>query len=141
MRIYSFAGIVFPKPLPVKARWPPHSHPRLPGHLPRPLGAQGCPAIARYGPAKWKTRNNPRRSKFGSLFGAIMKTYRVEEMAGDQVVAYHVANARAPWEAAQKVTGKDVLARRDEHFWVRVTDEGNRAIYKYAFRLDAPDCL
>ncbi|TIR45255.1 MAG: hypothetical protein E5X26_11045 [Mesorhizobium sp.] len=93
------------------------------------------------GERKWKTRNNPPRSKFGSLLGAIMKTYRVEEMAGDQVVAYHVANARAPWEAAQKVTGKDVLARRDEHFWVRVTDEGNRAIYKYAFRLDAPDCL
>ncbi|SFN99866.1 hypothetical protein SAMN03159463_00812 [Mesorhizobium sp. NFR06] len=63
-----------------------------------------------------------------------MKTYRVEEMAGEMAVSRHVANADTPWEAATNATGKEVKGRREEKFWVRVTDEQARAVYKYVFK-------
>ncbi|SFP86534.1 hypothetical protein SAMN03159463_05021 [Mesorhizobium sp. NFR06] len=59
-----------------------------------------------------------------------MKTYRVEEMAREVAVSRHVANADTPWEAATNVTGKEVQGRREEKFWVRVTDEQGRSVYK-----------
>ncbi|TIP31006.1 MAG: hypothetical protein E5X92_01275 [Mesorhizobium sp.] len=58
----------------------------------------------------------------------------MEEMVGDMPISYRVASADTPWEAAKKATGKDVTARTDERFWVRVTDEGNRTVYKYAYK-------
>ncbi|SFP86942.1 hypothetical protein SAMN03159463_05033 [Mesorhizobium sp. NFR06] len=63
-----------------------------------------------------------------------MKTYRVEEMAGDMVVSHRAVKAETPLEAVRKVTGRDVQARRDERSWVRVADENNRAVFKYAFK-------
>ncbi|RUV16805.1 MULTISPECIES: hypothetical protein [unclassified Mesorhizobium] len=49
-----------------------------------------------------------------------MKSYRVEEMADDMVVSYYLAHASAPWQAAEKATGKEVQGRKTERFWVRV---------------------
>ncbi|PBC09445.1 hypothetical protein [Mesorhizobium sp. WSM3859] len=63
-----------------------------------------------------------------------MKTYLVEEMAGDTPVSHHTVIANTPWEAAAVGTKKEVQSRRDERLWVRVTDEGSRAVYKYAFK-------
>ncbi|WP_095830207.1 hypothetical protein [Mesorhizobium sp. WSM3864] len=61
----------------------------------------------------------------------------MEEMIGDMPISHRVASADTPWEATRKATGKDVTARKDERFWVRVTDEGNRTVYKYAFKSGA----
>ncbi|RUW53860.1 hypothetical protein EOA32_07850 [Mesorhizobium sp. M1A.F.Ca.ET.072.01.1.1] len=68
-----------------------------------------------------------------------MRVYRVEEMVGDMPISHRVASAATPWEAARKATGKDVTARTDERFWVRV--EGTRAVYKYAFKSGVPGRL
>ncbi|RWG58179.1 MAG: hypothetical protein EOQ64_08545 [Mesorhizobium sp.] len=68
-----------------------------------------------------------------------VRLYRVEEMVGDMPISHPVAGADTHWEAARKATGKDVTARTDERFWVRVTDEGNRAVYKYAFNSGASE--
>ncbi|RUV90226.1 hypothetical protein EOA60_06800 [Mesorhizobium sp. M1A.F.Ca.IN.020.06.1.1] len=64
-----------------------------------------------------------------------MKVYRVEEMDGDSVVAHHVANANTPWVAAETATGSEVTnVRGDEQRWIRVTDEADHVVYRYAFK-------
>ena len=63
-----------------------------------------------------------------------MKTYHVEEMAGDTPVSRLTVIANTPWEAATVGTKKEVQARRDERLWVRVVEESSRAVYKYAFK-------
>lgn len=63
-----------------------------------------------------------------------MKTYQVEEMAGETPVSRNTVTAKSPWEAATLSTKKEVQARRDERLWVRVTEESSRAVYKYAFK-------
>ncbi|TIR25486.1 MAG: hypothetical protein E5X34_10290 [Mesorhizobium sp.] len=63
-----------------------------------------------------------------------MKTYLVEEMAGDTPVSHHTVIAQTPWEAATIGTRKEVRARTDERLWVRVTEESSRTVYKYAFK-------
>ncbi|RUV10538.1 MULTISPECIES: hypothetical protein [unclassified Mesorhizobium] len=68
-----------------------------------------------------------------------MKSYRVEEMADEMVVSYYLANASAPWQAAEKATGKEVQGRKTERFWVRVTDERDGAVSKYAFKIRRPE--
>ncbi|MBZ9821368.1 hypothetical protein [Mesorhizobium sp. CA4] len=60
-------------------------------------------------------------------------TYQVEELAGETPVSRHIVIANTPWEAAIG-TKKEVQARRDERLWVRVTEESNRAVHKYAFK-------
>lgn len=69
-------------------------------------------------------------------FGAIgaMKCYKVEVMSGDVAISYQVANADTPAAAATKATGRAVHDRRLEIHWVRVTDEEERAVFKYAFK-------
>ncbi|CDX12487.1 hypothetical protein LCM4577_31415 [Mesorhizobium sp. LCM 4577] len=62
-----------------------------------------------------------------------VKIYRVEQIAGQVVVARQVAEAETPWEAATKITGKVVRGRRDERFWVRVTDQATLTTFKYAY--------
>ncbi|TIU38215.1 MAG: hypothetical protein E5W28_06265, partial [Mesorhizobium sp.] len=69
-----------------------------------------------------------------------MKTYQVEEMAGETPVSRNTVTAKLPWEAATLSTKKEVQARREERLWVRVTEESGRAVYKYAFKyLPSPD--
>lgn len=63
-----------------------------------------------------------------------MRTYQVEEMAGETPVSRHTVVANTPWDAALISTRKEVKARTDERVWVRVTEESNRAVYKYAFK-------
>ncbi|TPJ74642.1 hypothetical protein [Mesorhizobium sp. B2-7-1] len=63
-----------------------------------------------------------------------MKSYMVEEMAGDTPVSHYTVIADTPWQAATVGTKKEVQGRRDEAQWVRVTEESNRAVYKYAFK-------
>ncbi|MGX9147973.1 hypothetical protein [Mesorhizobium sp. 128a] len=63
-----------------------------------------------------------------------MKSYVVEEMAGDAPVWQCTVIANSPWEAATVGAKREVKARRDEAQWVRVTDEKNRTVSKYAFR-------
>ncbi len=58
-------------------------------------------------------------------------------MAGDLPVSRRTLTADSPWDAAQKATGKEVRARREERLWVRVTDERSRAVYKYAVKFAA----
>ncbi|WP_141246035.1 hypothetical protein [Mesorhizobium sp. WSM3859] len=62
-----------------------------------------------------------------------MKTYWLEQGAGQVVVSRQVAEAQTPWEAATKVTGKAVHGRRDGPFWVRVTDQATLTTFKYAY--------
>ncbi|TIP51256.1 MAG: hypothetical protein E5X77_02520 [Mesorhizobium sp.] len=62
-----------------------------------------------------------------------MKIYRVEQIAGQVVVSRQVTEAQTPWEAATKVTGKAVHGRRDEPFWLRVTDQATLTTFKYAY--------
>lgn len=62
-----------------------------------------------------------------------MIRYRVEVMSDEMVTFHHAADAASPWEAAEKATGRSVKARHDERYWVRVTDEDRRSVFKYAF--------
>ncbi|MUT27329.1 MULTISPECIES: hypothetical protein [Mesorhizobium] len=63
-----------------------------------------------------------------------MNSYTVETMSGTDVVAIAYARTTSPKEAAEWVTGRHVQDRRDETQWVRVTDETNRAVYKFAYK-------
>ncbi|RTM00571.1 MAG: hypothetical protein EKK31_22765 [Hyphomicrobiales bacterium] len=51
-----------------------------------------------------------------------MKTYRVEEMEGETIVAVHAAEARTPFEAAERALGLKVTLRAGADRWVRVVD-------------------
>ncbi|TPI12739.1 hypothetical protein FJW06_16250 [Mesorhizobium sp. B4-1-3] len=51
-----------------------------------------------------------------------MKTYRVEEMDGEAVVAVHSTEANTPFEAAEKALGQKVTLRAGADRWVRVVD-------------------
>jgi len=51
-----------------------------------------------------------------------MKTYRVEEMDGETIVAVHAAEARTPFEAAERALGLKVTLRAGADRWVRVVD-------------------
>ncbi|MDG4902792.1 MULTISPECIES: hypothetical protein [unclassified Mesorhizobium] len=64
-----------------------------------------------------------------------MKTYRVEEVDGDSVVAGRSINANTPWVAAEMATGSEVTnARGDEQRWIRVTNEADGVVNRYAFK-------
>ena len=51
-----------------------------------------------------------------------MKTYRVEEVDGETIVAVHAAEAKTPFEAAEKALGQKVTLRAGADRWVRVVD-------------------
>jgi hypothetical protein len=51
-----------------------------------------------------------------------MKTYRVEEMNGETIVAVHAAEAKTPFEAAERALGLKVTLRAGADRWVRVVD-------------------
>ncbi|MDX8460469.1 hypothetical protein [Mesorhizobium humile] len=51
-----------------------------------------------------------------------MKAYRVEEIDGETVVAVHAAEAKTPFEAAEKALGQKVTLRAGADRWVRVVD-------------------
>lgn len=51
-----------------------------------------------------------------------MKTYRVEEMDGETIVAVHAVEARTPFEAAERALGLKVTLRAGADRWVRVVD-------------------
>ncbi|PBB98325.1 hypothetical protein [Mesorhizobium sp. WSM3862] len=63
-----------------------------------------------------------------------MNNYTVETMSGIDVVTVAYAKTTSPKAAAEWVTGRNVQDRRDESEWVRVTDDTNRAVYKFAFK-------
>lgn len=62
-----------------------------------------------------------------------MKAYKVEVMSGDVATSYKVVRAETAPAAATKATGRAVRDRRSEIHWVRVTDEEERVVFKYAF--------
>jgi hypothetical protein len=51
-----------------------------------------------------------------------MKAYRIEEIDGETVVAVHAAEAKTPFEAAEKALGQKVTLRAGADRWVRVVD-------------------
>lgn len=51
-----------------------------------------------------------------------MKIYRVEEIDGETIVAVHAAEAKTPFEAAEKALGQKVTLRAGADRWVRVVD-------------------
>ncbi|WP_027165836.1 hypothetical protein [Mesorhizobium sp. WSM3224] len=51
-----------------------------------------------------------------------MKTYRVEEIDGETVVAVHSVEAKTPFEAAEEALGLKVTLRAGAARWVRVID-------------------
>jgi|GEM_PF-1463908 len=51
-----------------------------------------------------------------------MKTYRVEEIDGETIVAVHSAEAKTPFEAAEKALGLKVTLRAGANRWIRVVD-------------------
>ncbi|RUV40909.1 MULTISPECIES: hypothetical protein [unclassified Mesorhizobium] len=64
-----------------------------------------------------------------------MKAYRVEEMDRHSVVAGRSINANTPWVAAEMATGSEVTnARGDERRWIRVTNEADGVVNRYAFK-------
>ncbi|TIM66194.1 MAG: hypothetical protein E5Y52_15065 [Mesorhizobium sp.] len=64
-----------------------------------------------------------------------MNIYRVEEMNGDSVVAGRTIDANTPWVAAEMATGSEVTnLRGDEQRWIRVTNEADRVVNRYAFK-------
>ncbi|PBB32471.1 hypothetical protein [Mesorhizobium sp. WSM3868] len=63
-----------------------------------------------------------------------MNNYTVETMSGIEAVSVAYARTTSPKAAAEWVTGRQVQDRRDEAQWVRVTDDTNRAVYKFAFK-------
>ncbi|RUW48544.1 hypothetical protein EOA32_25455 [Mesorhizobium sp. M1A.F.Ca.ET.072.01.1.1] len=63
-----------------------------------------------------------------------MNSYTVETMLGTDAVSIAYARTNSPKEAAEWVTGRNVQDRRDEAQWVRVTDDTNRVIYKFAYK-------
>lgn len=63
-----------------------------------------------------------------------MNFYTVETMSGMDVVSVAYAKTTSPKAAAEWVTGRQVQDRRDESEWIRVTDDTNRAVYKFAFK-------
>jgi len=62
-----------------------------------------------------------------------MKVYEVEVMAGELPVSHSNVSAHTPKAAAVKATGRGVRDRRSEIHWVRVTDQADRVVYKFAF--------
>ncbi|RUV82478.1 hypothetical protein EOA75_30350 [Mesorhizobium sp. M1A.F.Ca.IN.022.07.1.1] len=63
-----------------------------------------------------------------------MQSYNVEVMSGDVVTSHQVAIAETPAKAATAVTGRAVHDWRQEMLWVRVTNQADRVVYKFAFR-------
>ncbi|RUW20678.1 hypothetical protein EOA60_25415 [Mesorhizobium sp. M1A.F.Ca.IN.020.06.1.1] len=63
-----------------------------------------------------------------------MNSYTVEMMSGLEAVSVAYARTTSPKAAAEWVTGRTVQDRRDETEWVRVTDDTNRAVYKFAYK-------
>ncbi|PBB20548.1 hypothetical protein [Mesorhizobium sp. WSM4313] len=63
-----------------------------------------------------------------------MKSYTVEIMAGELASSSKVTVADGPEAAAVKVTGRAVRDRKSDIHWVRVTDQTDHAIYKFAFK-------
>lgn len=56
-----------------------------------------------------------------------MKTYRVEEVENDIVLATHLIEAPIPFEAAERAIRRAVTLRRGETSWIRVTETWIRA--------------
>ncbi|PBB99537.1 hypothetical protein [Mesorhizobium sp. WSM3862] len=63
-----------------------------------------------------------------------MNSYTVETMSGMDAVSVAYAKTTSPKAAAEWVTGRHVQDRRDESEWIRVTDDTNRTVYKFAFK-------
>ncbi|MDG4897690.1 hypothetical protein P9272_29560 [Mesorhizobium sp. WSM4976] len=63
-----------------------------------------------------------------------MKKYVVEIVSGEMVTSRQLVEAHTAAAAASRATGRAVRIRANEELWVRVTDEQNRAVYKYAFQ-------
>jgi hypothetical protein len=63
-----------------------------------------------------------------------MNRYAVEIMSGQTSTSIAYATTSTPKAAAEWVTGRDVQDWRDDHQWVRVTDQANRTVYKFAFK-------
>ncbi|CDX56161.1 hypothetical protein MPL3365_230074 [Mesorhizobium plurifarium] len=51
-----------------------------------------------------------------------IKAYRVEEMDGDVIVATHAAEAKTPFQAAERALGTQVTLRGSGQKWVRVIE-------------------
>lgn len=67
-----------------------------------------------------------------------MTRYAVEIMSGDKPTSIaYVRTASSPQEAAEWVTARDLKPWQGETDWVRVTDQANQAVYKYAFKQPA----
>lgn len=64
-----------------------------------------------------------------------MTRYAVEIMSGERPTSIAYARtASSPQEAAEWVIARDLTAWQGEADWVRVTDEANQAVYKFAFK-------
>ena len=63
-----------------------------------------------------------------------MKRYMVEIMAGELASSSKLTIADGPEAAAVKATGRAVRDSKSDIHWVRVTDEADHAIYKFAFK-------
>ncbi|WP_095809313.1 hypothetical protein [Mesorhizobium sp. WSM3876] len=62
-----------------------------------------------------------------------MNPYKVEVMSGEVATSWKVVRADTPFAAVTKATGRTMRDKRSEIHWVRVTDEDERAVFKYAF--------
>ncbi|BCM20936.1 hypothetical protein [Mesorhizobium sp. J8] len=63
-----------------------------------------------------------------------MKSFVVETMAGEAVTGSQMVIAETPLDAAKIGTGREVQQRREEMEWVRVTDEADAAVFRFAFK-------
>ncbi|PBC00505.1 hypothetical protein [Mesorhizobium sp. WSM3860] len=63
-----------------------------------------------------------------------MNRYTVETMSGAEPVSVSYAKTVSAKSAAEWVTGRNVQDWQEETEWVRVTDNTNRVVYKFAFK-------
>ncbi|WP_176479206.1 hypothetical protein [Mesorhizobium sp. WSM3860] len=63
-----------------------------------------------------------------------MQSYMVEVMSGDVVTSHQVAVAETPSKAAIAVTGRAVQDWRQEMLWIRVTNQADWTVYKFAVK-------
>ena len=61
-----------------------------------------------------------------------MVKYYIDEMQGESVVALHVATGETAIEAVQKVTSGPLVVRTSQTRWVRVVDERQSEVFKFA---------
>ncbi|AZO10550.1 MULTISPECIES: hypothetical protein [unclassified Mesorhizobium] len=63
-----------------------------------------------------------------------MNRYAVEIMSGNEPTSLAFAKTTSPQAAAEWITGRKMQDRQGEADWVRVTDQSNRVVYKFAFK-------